>query len=243
MKRKKVSVIIPAFNEGKYIDKLLSKIFSVNLEKLKIIKEIIYINDGSNDNTRIKLNKYKKIIKIHQKNKGKGYAVQKGIKKSTGDYILVQDADLEYDPKDYTRLLKPFMNKQKIAVYGTRYKGYSKSSYNFFNYNRQYFGPIFFNFILSLYFFLLYGIFISDLLTGYKVYEKSFFHKMYIKSSGFEADHEITINLIKKKYKIIEVPIKYFPRTFAEGKKINFTDAIKAIFIITKMRFSSQKLK
>ena len=135
------------------------------------------------------------------------------------------------------------MNKKKIAVYGTRYKGYGKSSYNFFNYNRQYFGPIFFNFILSLYFFLLYGIFISDLLTGYKVYEKSFFHKMYIKSQGFEADHEITINLIKKKYKIIEVPIKYFPRTFGEGKKINFTDAIKAIFIITKMKFSSLKLK
>jgi glycosyltransferase involved in cell wall biosynthesis len=241
--KKKVSIIIPSYNEAKYLPILLKKINSVNLSKIEFKKEILVVNDGSTDDTDLVLKKFNNVIKIKQKNKGKGNAVQAGIKKSTGDYILIQDADLEYSPKDYTKLLKPFMNKKKIAVYGTRYKGYGKFSYNFSNYKRQNFGPFIFNFILSLYFFLLFRIFISDLLTGYKVYEKSFFRKMYINSSGFEADHELTINLIKKKYKIIEVPIKYFPRTISEGKKINFTDAIKAIFIITKMKFFDQKLK
>ena len=122
-------------------------------------------------------------------------------------------------------------------MFGSRYKVKSIFSYNFFSKNRQSFFAFVFNYLLSAYFFLLYRVYISDLLTGYKLYEKNFFKKLKVKTNGFETDHELTINLLKKKYKILEVPISYNPRTKQEGKKINFFDALKAISVLTKMRF------
>ena len=225
----KVSIIIPIFNEAHLIKKLLFK-----LRNLKLIgnlkKEIICVNDGSTDNTLSVLKNHKFIKVINQKNHGKGYAVQQGIKKARGKYIVVQDADLEYSPNDINKLLEKIIDKNKIAVYGSRYK-----NINIFNkllVKNQSFFAVIFNYVLSFNFFLKKKIYISDLLTGYKVYLKKFFIYNKIHAKGFEADHEITIKLNNRGYKILEVPIKYTPRSKKEGKKINYKDAIKALLII-----------
>lgn len=229
-----LSIIVPVYNEEKSLKKLFKKLSLLRFRKMK--KEIIAVNDGSTDESLKILRKLNKKIIHNQKNQGKGKAVQLGISKSGGDYVIVQDSDLEYSPSDISKIVNNINNSEKISVYGSRYlpltfgflpkyhKGQNLSSY-------------FANILFIALFFLLYGKLITDPLTGYKLYEKKFFKKNLIKSNGFEADHEITAKLIKQNYKIIEVPINYKPRTVAEGKKINFFDALKAIFTIIKYRF------
>ena len=236
--KKKLTIVIPAFNEAKYISNLVKKINAVNLSKLNFSKEIIFVDDGSTDDTKIIIKKFTNVRYFKQYNQGKGSAVQKGIKNASGSVVLVQDADLEYDPKDYPRLLKPFLVNKKIAVYGSRYLHKNIFSYKFKKDNKQSYLAYIFNFFLSFYFYILFGKYCSDLLTGYKVYERNFFKKIKVKTTGFETDHEITIKLLKNGYDIIEVPIKYNSRTKKEGKKINIFDAFKAIVLITKMRFT-----
>jgi glycosyltransferase involved in cell wall biosynthesis len=237
---KLVSIIIPVYNEEKYIVKLIKKIkFSIN--KIKKFKfEVITVNDGSTDNSLKLLKKIHNIKVFNQNNSGKGAAVQLGIKKSKGSLIIIQDADLEYYPTDYKKLLKPFVHKNKIAVYGSRVKLLSKKKTFLFpgKHVNQNFSSYFMNIILKYIFFFLYSNLISDLLTGYKIYEKNFFKKEKIYSKGFEADHEITIKLINAGYKIYEIPIKYNPRSKKDGKKINFIDGIKALLLIFKMYFA-----
>ncbi len=235
--KKKLTIVIPAFNEAKYIPNLIKKISEVSLSRFDISKEIVLVDDGSTDNTKRIVKKFKKIRYIKQTNQGKGRAVQKGIKKAKGSIVLVQDADLEYDPRDYSKLIKPFLNKKKIAVYGSRYLNKNIFSYEFSKKNKQSYLAFIFNYFLSFYFYILFGKYYSDLLTGYKVYEKSFFNKINVKTAGFETDHEITVKLIKKGYDIIEVPVKYYSRSKKEGKKINIFDAFKALALITRMRF------
>ncbi len=226
-----VSVIIPIYNEERYIEKLIQEIKKIKLRNFLL--EIICVNDGSTDNTLIKLKKIKKIRIINQKNQGKGKAVQVGIKNAKGKLCLIQDADLEYSPKDYQKLLKPFLNEKKIAVYGSRFINKNNIfGLNLTNKNKQSFSSFFFNFVLSFIFFFKKKIFISDLLTGYKIYEKNFFKHVKIKTNGFETDHEITLKLLKLNYKIVEIPISFSPRSKKEGKKINFSDAIKAVKLI-----------
>ncbi len=229
-----LSIIVPVYNEEKSLKKLFKKLSLLRFRKMK--KEIIAVNDGSTDESLKILRKLNKKTIHNQKNQGKGKAVQLGISKSGGDYVIVQDSDLEYSPSDISKIVNNINNSEKISVYGSRYlpltfgflpkyyKGQNLSSY-------------FANILFIALFFLLYGKLITDPLTGYKLYEKKFFKKNLIKSNGFEADHEITAKLIKQNYKIIEVPINYKPRTVAEGKKINFFDALKAIFTIIKYRF------
>ena len=233
---KKVSIIIPAKNEEKTIGDLLDKIINIKLDQIKFEKEVIVVDDGSDDNTAKICEKYKNIKLLKQKNKGKGSAVQNGIKFSTGDYILIQDADLEYDPNCYKELLEPFNHfNNKIAVFGSRYL-IDNSLLRKKPFLNQNLFAFLFNYFLSFLFFIVHGKFISDLLTGYKVYEKLFFQENIINSTGFEADHEITIKLLRNRIKIIEIPIKYYPRTKKEGKKISFKDAIKAILVIIKFK-------
>jgi len=233
---KKVSIIIPAYNEEKTIGKLLDKIIKIQLNQINFEKEIIVVDDGSDDNTSNICEKYQNIKLVKQRNMGKGRAIQNGIKFSKGNYILIQDADLEYDPIFYKELLKPFNHfKKNIAVFGSRYLKKNKSLRKKPFPNQDFFA-FFFNYFLSFFFLILHGKFISDLLTGYKVYEKIFFEKNSIYSSGFEADHEITAKLLRNDIKIIELPIKYYPRTKQEGKKISFKDAIKAVLVIIKYR-------
>ena len=236
---KTVSIIIPAHNEEKTIGKLLDKIIKIELNQINFEKEIIVVDDGSNDNTANICEKYQKIKLVKQINMGKGRAIQNGIKFSKGNYILIQDADLEYDPVFYKELLEPFnQSKKNIAVFGSRYLKKNRSLRKK-PFQGQNLFAFFFNYFLSFFFLILYGKFISDLLTGYKVYEKIFFEKNTIYSNGFETDHEITVKLLKNGIKIIEIPIKYYPRTKKEGKKISFKDAIKALLIILKYRISN----
>lgn len=230
----KISIIIPIFNEEMFIEKLLLKIKSVKLVG-KFKKEIICINDGSTDNS-LKILKKQKFIKIiNQKNFGKGHAVQQGIKKASGKYIIVQDSDLEYDPRDINKLLKVIILKRNSAVYGSRYLNYNIIKRLLLK--NQSIQTFIFNYILSFNFYLRYKIYITDLLTGYKMYPRVFFKKNKIKSKGFEADHEITLKLLKNKFKIREVPINYYPRSKKEGKKINFKDALKALILINRNKY------
>tara|TARA_B110000090_G_scaffold197967_1_gene236420 strand:- start:63 stop:767 length:705 start_codon:yes stop_codon:yes gene_type:complete len=231
---KKLSIIIPIYNEGKNLKILLKKIDLIKLAKIKI--EIIAVDDGSTDDSLFILKKFKKIKILTQKNQGKGKAVQHGISKSSGDYIIIQDGDLEYDPKDIIKMCNKINKSNKTSIYGSRYlpfvyglvpkyyKGQNLSSYVA-------------NIIFIFLFLILYGKLITDPLTGYKLYKKEFFKNNIIRSKGFEADHEISAKLIKQKYNIIEVPIAYKPRTLAEGKKINFFDGVMALFTIIKYRF------
>ena len=231
---KKLSIIIPIYNEEKNLKILLKKIDLIKLSKIKI--EIIAIDDGSTDASLLILKKFKKIKILTQKNQGKGKAVQLGISKSSGDYIIIQDGDLEYDPKDIIKMCKKINKSNHISIYGSRYLPFAYGLVPK-HYNRQNLSSYLANIIFIFLFFILYGKLITDPLTGYKLYKRDFFKNNIIKSKGFEADHEISAKLIKQKYNIIEVPISYKPRTLAEGKKINFFDGLKALFTIIKYRF------
>jgi glycosyltransferase involved in cell wall biosynthesis len=233
---KLITVVIPCYNEEKYILKLLKKIIKIK-KKHKLNLEIIVVDDGSTDNSKREIKKIKTVKLISQKNQGKGFAVQNGIKKAKGFYILIQDADLEYNPKDYIKMISK-LNDKKKAVYGSRYIN-KNNSIKFKLSKNQEILPFLFNFFLMIIFAILYRKKITDLLTGYKIYEKKFFKKVRINSKGFEADHEISAKLIKNNYSISEVPITYSPRTREEGKKINFFDALKAINTIFYYRFFS----
>ena len=232
----KLSIVIPIFNEEKNIIKLFKKLKKINLNNIGFKKEIIAIDDGSIDKSLSILKKISGIKVLKQNNYGKGKAVQYGIKKSSGNYVIIQDGDLEYDPKDIIRMCKLLKNENKISIYGSRYLPLNLNIFPKF-YRNQNFSSYIANIFFIFLFFIMYGKIITDPLTGYKLYEKKFFLKNKIKSNGFEADHEISAKLIKQKYAIKEVPITYKPRTAEEGKKINFFDAIKAIVTITKFRF------
>ena len=233
----KISIIIPSYNEANYIDKIISKIKKLDWKVLNFNYEIIVVDDGSTDNTQNVLNNIDSIKIINQENKGKGNAVQNGIANSTGDYILIQDADLEYDPSDYYNLLAPLQTEKKISVYGSRPMNIKREDIFLSDkHQMQSYGSYFMNKLLCVMFKNLFRLNLTDPLTGYKVYERNFFLNHRITSEGFEADHEITIKLIKSGYKILEVPIRYNPRSKSEGKKINLLDAFKAMYILVKLK-------
>ena len=235
--KKIVSIIIPSYNEALYLKKLINKINNLKFESIGFDYEIIIIDDGSTDNTKEIISSIKNIKYVYQKNYGKGNAVQTGIKISKGEYILIQDADLEYDPNDYYKLLEPFKTKSKISVFGSRPMKINNGTILFNDkHTKQNYSSYIMNKLLCVMFRFLFKVKLTDPLTGYKVYEKKFFLNNVIESNGFEADHEITIKLLKSNYKIFEVPINYNPRTIKEGKKINFSDALKALFILIKFR-------
>lgn len=233
-----LSIIVPVFNEEKSIGTLINKLLNLNFSSIGFEKEIIIVNDGSTDETSKILEKFNQIKVINQKNSGKGSAVQNGIKNSSGEFILIQDGDLEYDPKDIINMCKLLLNNKNLTVYGSRYKPFKFYIFPKF-YKGQNISSYLANIIFIFLFLIFYRKFISDPLTGYKLYKKNFFLLNKIKSNGFEADHEISAKLIKNKFQIIEVPISYYPRTKNEGKKINFFDAIKAIITIIKYRFKN----
>ena len=231
-----LSIIIPVFNEERNIGLLIEKLLKLDFSKTSFDSEIIVVNDGSNDRSREIIETFNNIKLINQENLGKGRAVQNGIKSAKGDYILIQDGDLEYDPNDILLMCKEANKLDNISVYGSRYIPlYFKIMPKI--YNKQNFFSYLSNILFLFLFIIFYGKFITDPLTGYKLYPKVFFENNTINSNGFEADHEITAKMIKQKYKIVEVPVSYKPRTKEEGKKINFFDAIKAFNTIIKYRF------
>jgi glycosyltransferase involved in cell wall biosynthesis len=226
-----LSVVIPCYNEEKTISVIVERIKA----QKNLLIEIIIIDDHSNDNTLNELSKIAQIypdIKIvrHEKNMGKGSALKSGIKLATGNIILIQDADLEYNPNDYKNLLQPFLETDADVVYGTRFKGGSYVRLHFFWHYLA-------NKILTTLTNVVTNLNMSDMETGYKLFKSEAIKKINLKENSFGIEPEITVKLAKNKFIFYEVPISYNGRSYQEGKKITFLDAIKAIFCIFKYRF------
>lgn len=224
----KISIIIPCYNEETTIEQLVTKVQNVDLGNHR--KEIIIVDDGSTDQSYENAKKLKDVIILkHEKNQGKGAAVKTGIKKSTGDIILIQDADLELEPKEIPSLLEPIINKKALVVYGSRLIGEKNPDHSFF----YYFGGKLVTFITDF----LYGIKLTDEPCGYKAFRADLIKRIKINDNGFDFEPEITAKIAKQKIKIIEVPVSYYPRTKLQGKKLNFIDGINAIWTLFKYRF------
>ena len=226
-----VSIVIPVFNETKTILPILKKI-----KKIKNIKkEIILVDDGSTDNTKLIIKKkcsklYSKLIS-YKKNRGKGYACRQGLKKAKGNIIIIQDADLEYDPKDYPKLVKPIIKKKTKIVYGSRVlKGGKRIRPKSFDVFIRLFANHFLTFLSNI----LNQQNLTDAHTCYKVFDKSLLKRIKLREDGFNFCPEITAKFSKAREKIYEVPINYYGRTHAEGKKITFIDGFRAIHAILK---------
>jgi len=239
---KTVSIVIPAYNEEKYISNLLKKILQVPTEEIGFHKQIIVIDDGSSDDTAECVKAFSGIQLLQQVNQGKGAAVQLGVKNAMGDYILVQDADLEYDPLDYIPMLRELGKNDQIVIYGSRFLGQLHTRgwiWPFPGKHRdQGLGPWAMNHLLSIIYYILFRIWITDTLTGYKIYPTELIRGFEVESCGFETDHELTCKLLNVGASIVEVPISYEPRTREDGKKIQFKDGLIALWTIAKYRFS-----
>jgi dolichol-phosphate mannosyltransferase len=235
----RLSIIIPAYNEELFIGTLLDTILAVDTESLGFEKEIIVVNDGSKDGTADSVRRFLSVKLIDQQNQGKGAAVQRGIREATGDFILVQDADLEYEPADYRPMLKAIQTGAS-CVYGSRTLGQLRAlgwTVTPGRHPEQGLGPWVAGLILSAATFLLYWVWISDTLTAYKLYPRSVFGWMKVKTHGFETDHEITAKLVRAGIRITEVPIAYHPRSVEEGKKIKASDGFMAIWTLLRFRY------
>jgi len=220
----KLSVIIPVYNEVNTIAKIIERVKRVLIEK-----EIIVVDDGSTDGTRGKIDSVPgiKILK-HETNRGKGAAIRTGLAFAFGELVIVQDADLEYDPNDYLELIKPIEEGVADVVYGSRNLGNNKSGMKAYKW-----GGVFLSHLANL----LYGLRITDEATCYKLFKTDILKGLSLKCQRFEFCPEVTAKLAKRKYRIKEVPISYNPRSFAEGKKIKWTDGVLAIFYLIKFRF------
>ena len=227
----KLSIIIPCYNEENTIKIIVEKVLKFSLYD----KEIIIVDDCSTDQSRkiIKnLAEDTSIIKYFflDKNLGKGAALNKGFKEANGDIILIQDADLEYDPKDYPILIKPFIETDADIVYGSRFLGGEYVRLHFFWHFLA-------NKLLTIVTNVVTNLNMSDMETGYKVFKKNVINSIEIKEKSFGVEPEITVKLAKKKFVFYEVPISYRGRSYEEGKKITLKDAFIALYCIIKYRF------
>ena len=228
----KLSIIMPVYNEKKTIAIILDRVRNVRLKNVK--KEVIIVDDCSTDSTRDFLRKIKnKDIKVlyHKKNIGKGAAIRTALSHATGSIVLIQDADLEYDPKDYPRLIKPILEGKAKVVYGSRLLG-RKSKYSKFAY---YAAGKSLTFLSNL----LYNAKITDEPCGYKAFRAEVLKGANLKCKRFEFCPEITAKVSKKRIRIYEVSSSYSPRSRDEGKKIRFRDWLEAVFTLIKYRFTN----
>lgn len=224
----KLSIVIPCYNEEKTIREIVDLVEKVD----GVDKEIVIVDDGSKDGSRdilSKMAKEKPHLKIilNQKNSGKGATVRECYKHTTGDYVIVQDADLEYDPQDYKKLVAE-IEKGAQVVYGSRFSGDYRDMTNL-----HYFG----NQLLTILTNLLYGTHLTDMETCYKLLPGDFVRSLDLKSNRFDFEPEITSKILKSGMKIVEVPISYKGRSWKEGKKITWRDGIHAVKTLIKFRF------
>jgi len=232
---KRLSIVIPAYNEERFLGTLLQRIQEVDLGPLGISKEIIVIDDCSRDRTsEIARRVPGVIVERHQKNAGKGTAVRTGIARATGEFLIIQDADLEYEPQDYLPMLDALLSGRGDIVYGSRYLGrgvlegkYGQQSWAAYLGGRS----------LSLVALACTGHYVNDTVTALKLFRRESLMSLNLQTTGFELDHEITAKVLARGYRIVEVPIRYFPRSRQEGKKIGLRDW----FIATRTFWRSRR--
>jgi glycosyltransferase involved in cell wall biosynthesis len=223
-----LSVVIPVYNEKDTLREILHRV-----QATALATEILVVDDGSTDGTRLVLAELipqpgLRVI-LHPSNMGKGAAVRTGIQNATGNVILIQDADLEYNPRDYPQLLKPLEDGLADVVYGSRFLGAPRRVTMFWH--------MLANQLLTLATNLLYNSILSDMETGYKVFRAEVIQNIHLRANRFDFEPEITAKLLKRRARIFEVPISFNPREYSEGKKIKFGDAFAAVWALLKYRF------
>ena len=225
----KVSVVMPVYNEVETIKEIVSRVQAVTLEK-----DIIIIDDGSTDGTLELLEEISRSydnlrVMYHDRNQGKGAALRTGFAAVTGDIVIIQDADLEYDPKEYPVLLEPILDGRADIVYGSRFLGGPHRALFFWHYVGNKFLTLLSNMLTNLN--------LTDMETCYKVFKREVLDNIKLKSNRFGFEPEFTAKVARKGFRIYETPISYSGRTYAEGKKISWKDGVKAIFAIIWFRF------
>jgi glycosyltransferase involved in cell wall biosynthesis len=224
----KVSVIIPVYNEAHTIEEILRRV-----EAEELANEILIVDDGSSDGTRdilqsLDAKEHIKVI-LHDGNQGKGAAVRTGIHNASGDVLLIQDADLEYNPRDYPTLIQPIEEGIADVVYGSRFLGGPRRTTMYWH--------MVANKLLTFMTNLLYNTILSDMETGYKVFKREITEGMKIRANKFDFEPEFTAKILKRKARVYEVPISFNPRDYEEGKKIGIMDAFQAVWALIKYRF------
>ncbi len=224
-----LSVIIPVYNEKNTIQEIIRRVQITNL-----VSEIIVVDDGSKDGTRevlADMDGFDKVrVILHEHNQGKGAAVRTGIHAAKGDVLLIQDADLEYDPRDYPTLLKPIEENLADVVYGSRFVGGPHRATLFWN--------MVANKLLTLMTNILYNNILTDMETGYKVFRRDVVANLTLHANRFDFEPEFTAKILKRKVKIYEVAISFNAREYADGKKIGLIDAFEAVWALLKYRFT-----
>jgi len=223
-----LTVIIPVYNEIKTIREIVRRVLATGL-----VSELLIIDDGSTDGTRQILAELDgqdgiRVI-LHERNQGKGAAVRTGIQAASREVVLIQDADLEYDPREYPHLLRPLEEGIADIVYGSRFLGAARRPILFWN--------MVANKLLTFLTNILYNNILSDMETGYKVFRRSLIKDIPLHARGFEFEPEFTAKVLKRRIRIYEVPIEFNPRDYSDGKKIKIQDAFKAVWALLKYRF------
>lgn len=227
-----LSILMPVYNEAATIHEIVARVEATDLGPVR--KELIIVDDGSSDGTRDALKALAAStphkIYFHGHNMGKGAALRTALHYATGDIVLIQDADLEYDPAEYAELIKPILEGRADVVYGSRLKGGKVArAFNFWHY----LGNKLLTFITNI----LYNAILTDMETCYKVFRADVIKSFQIKSNRFDFEPEITAKVLRRRYKLYEMPISYYGRDFDEGKKITWRDGFSAIWALIKYRF------
>lgn len=232
---KKLSIIIPVYNEATTIEKIVQQVEIA--DTLGVNKELLIIDDGSTDGTRevLKtLNPAHRVI-LHAQNLGKGGAIQTGLTAATGDLVLIQDADLEYTPNDYAALLRPILSGQTEVTLGSRSTALEIDAQ--INWRHPHPLTYFGNILIRVFFKIFYNASGTDFFACYKILPRELFRRLNVRSVGFAYDAELLCKLFRRHTRLVVVPIHYYPRTFAEGKKIRYRDGLHVLWTIFKWRF------